>query len=41
MAIESELVCDTLSKTAKGLFDQAAILYHDIEVCTATIVDEE
>ncbi len=39
LAIDSELVCDTLSKTAEGIFEQAAILYRDIEDYTAAITD--
>lgn len=37
MAPDSKVARDTLNKTAEGVFEQAAILYRDIEEYTSAV----
>lgn len=41
MAPDSKVARDTLSKTAEGVFEQAAILYRDIEEYTTAASGSE
>ena len=41
MAPDSKVACDTLNKTAEGVFEQAAILYRDIEEYTTDVSRSE
>ncbi len=41
MAPDSKVARDTLSKTTEGVFEQAAILYRDIEDYTAAVSETE
>lgn len=41
LAIDSQMVCDTLDTTVEGIIEQTAILYRDVKEYTSVVSCEE